>query len=129
MAKDLKRTEGDGENQLQFDLAPGTKKKIRDLTHVLFEQAIRYEWASRNPITEVWQGSKRPSAPQLLTIEELSSLLFKELELRERVMIFLDFGTGRRRGELSGLKWEDCDFEKCQIVPRRPVGKMKGQQP
>jgi hypothetical protein len=49
----LKRTEGEGENEVQVELAPGTKKKIRDLMHVLFEHAVRWEWAFRNPITAV----------------------------------------------------------------------------
>jgi integrase len=61
----------------------------------------------------------------LLTVEELSSLLFKGLGLRERVMVFLDFGTGLRRGELAGLKWQDIDFEHCQIVPRRSIVKQR----
>jgi hypothetical protein len=30
-------------------LAPGTKKKIRDLMHVLYAHAIRYEWIDHNP--------------------------------------------------------------------------------
>jgi integrase len=119
--KTLKRTEGKGENAVQLDLAPGTKKKIRDLMHLLFEHAVRWEWADRNPITSVRQGSKRLGVPKLLTVEELSSLLFKGLELRERVMVFLDFGTGLRRGELAGLKWQDVDFEKRQIVPCRSI--------
>ena len=36
-------------------------------------------------------------------------------------MVFLDFGTGLRRGELAGLKWQDIDFEHCQIVPCRSI--------
>jgi integrase len=123
--KGLKRTEGEGENALQVDLAPGTKKKIRDLMHVLFEHAIRWEWAERNPITAVRQGSKRLTVPKLLTVAELSSLLFKSLGLRERVMVFLDFGTGLRRGELAGLTWADVDFQKSQIVPRRSIVKQR----
>jgi integrase len=30
----------------------------------------------------------------------------------KRIMILLDFGTGLRRGELSGVKWEDSDFRR-----------------
>ena len=48
-------------------------------------------------------------------------MLFKGLGLRERVMVFLDIGTGLRRGELAGLKWQDIDFETCQIIPRRSI--------
>jgi integrase len=64
---------------------------------VLFEHAIRYEWATRNPITSVRQGAKRLSVPKLLSVEDLSFLLFKGLGLRERIMVFLDFGIAARR--------------------------------
>lgn len=102
-------------------LAPGTKKKIRDVMHVLFEHAIRYEWIDRNPITSVRQGGKRQAVPELISVEDLSRLIFGVLGLRERVMVFLDFGTGLRRGELSGLKWEDVDFERGQLHPKRSI--------
>ena len=92
---------------------------------VFFEHAIRWEWADRNPITAVRQGSKRLGVPKLLAVEELSSLLFKGLELRERVMVFLDFWTGLRRGELAGLTWRDIDFENRQIIPRRSIVKQR----
>ena len=44
-----------------------------------------------------------------------------ELELRERVLLFLDMVTGLRRGELTGIKWEDIDFEKLEIHVQRSV--------
>lgn len=67
---------------------------------------------SRNPISSVRQSGKRRAIPKVLTVEELSILLFEVLDLRERVMAFLDFGAGLRRGELARLKWEDIDFTK-----------------
>jgi len=39
-----------------------------------------------------------------------------ELQLRERVLLFLDMTTGLRRGELAGLKWQDIDFEICKSM-------------
>jgi integrase len=104
-------------------LAPGSRKKIRDLMHVLYEHAIRYEWADRNPITPVRQGGRRVSVPIRLNVEQLSKLIYL-LSQRERVMMLLDFGTGLRRGELSGLKWEDISFEDKQITPRRSIVKQ-----
>lgn len=102
-------------------LAPGSRKKIRDVMHVLFEHAIRYEWTDRNPITSVRQGSKRQAVPELVSVTDLSRLIFEVLELRERVMVFLDFSTGLRRGELGGLKWEDVDFERGQLQSKRSI--------
>jgi len=32
-------------------------------------------------------------------------------------MVLLDFGTGLRRGELSGVKWEDIDFGEKKLPP------------
>jgi hypothetical protein len=36
-------------------------------------------------------------------------------------MVLLDFGTGLRRGELAGLKWEDINFEEKVLTPARSV--------
>jgi site-specific recombinase XerD len=44
-------------------LADGSKKKIRDLMHLLYEHAIRYEWTARNPITSVRQSGVRQATP------------------------------------------------------------------
>ena len=105
-------------------LAPGTKKKIRDLMHVLYAHAIRYEWIDHNPISAVRQGGQRLSTPSRLNVDQLSQLIFEVLKPRERIMVLLDFGTGLRRGELSGVKWEDIDFGERKLTPRRSIVKQ-----
>jgi integrase len=105
-------------------LAPGTKKKIRDLMHVLYAHAIRYEWIDHNPISAVRQGGQRLTTPSRLGVDQLSQLIFEVLKPRERVMVLLDFGTGLRRGELSGVKWEDIDFGERKLTPRRSIVKQ-----
>ena len=103
-----------------LDLAPGSKKKIRDIMHLLYEHAIRHEQIDRNPISKVRQGGKRMITPTRLDVKQLRRLL-EELPRREQLMVLLDFGTGLRRGELSGLKWEDINFEEKEITPKRSV--------
>ena len=76
----------------------------------VFAHAIRYGWASQNPITEVRTSAKRLRDPEFLTPEELQTLL-KNLPQRERTMVLLDAATGIRRGELFELRWQDLDFE------------------
>ncbi len=105
-------------------LAPGSKKKIRDLMHVLYAHAIRYEWIDKNPISAVRQGGQRLLTPTRLGVDQLSQLIFEVLQPRERIMVLLDFGTGLRRGELSGVKWEDIDFEERKLTPRRSIVKQ-----
>jgi integrase len=51
----------------------------------------------------VRQSSKRQSIPDILEVSEMQAIL-AEVQLRERVLLFLDMVTGFRRGELTGLK-------------------------
>src|SRR6266567_6161446 len=104
----------------KLKLAPGSKKKIRDIMHLLYEHAIRYEFTDRNPISKVRQGGKRLGTPTRLDVIQLRRLL-GALPARERLMVLLDFGTGLRRGELSGLKWEDVNFEERELTPMRSI--------
>jgi integrase len=40
-------------------------------------------------------------------------------------MVLLDFGTGLRRGELSGVRWEDICFEDKVLTPKRSIVKQR----
>jgi len=40
-------------------------------------------------------------------------------------MVLLDFGTGLRRGDLSGVRWEDICFEEKVLTPKRSIGNQR----
>jgi integrase len=110
-------------------LANGTRAKLRNLLHALFNHAMRWEFHNRNPITLVRQSAKREHAPTVLTVEEVGKLL---LELREpwRTAVYVAVTTGLRVSELLGLKWGDVKFAAGEIrlsrgVVRQHVGEMK----
>jgi integrase len=105
-------------------LAPGSKAKIRNIMSALYSHAIRWEWASHNPITHVRQSAKRRKTPAVLTIEQIKSFL-GHLEEPCRTAVLLDSASGLRVGELLGLKWEDVDFEALEVNVTRSVVKQK----
>ena len=112
-----------------LSLATASKAKVRNVFHTLYSHAQRYEWYDRNPITKVRQSAQREKEPEILDVEELTGLL-TALPDSFRSMVFVAAGTGLRRGEFIGLKWEDIDFEAALIHPRRSVvnqniGKLK----
>ena len=41
--------------------------------------------------------------------------ILAELLPRDRTLVLLSMVTGLRRGERTGLKWQDIDFENLQI--------------
>lgn len=105
-------------------LARGSKAKIRNIMSASYSHAIRWEFASHNPITAVRQSAKRSKIPTILTVQEIQALL-KHLEDPCRIMVLLGVSTGLRVGELLGLKWIEVDFEKLQINITRSVVKQK----
>jgi integrase len=115
-----------GQAKNKKPLAPGTKAKIRNIMGVLFNHAMRWEFTDRNPIkgltrgAGVRQSSKRVSVPDILDISEMQGIL-SELLPRDRTLVLLSMVTGLRRGELTGLKWQDIDFENLQIDVQRSV--------
>jgi integrase len=101
-------------------LSNGSKAKMRNIMHAVFNHAIRWEWHERNPITHVRQSAKRAKIPVVLTMEETGDLL-RLLREPARTAVFLDVLTGLRVGELMALKWSDVDFERHQISVTRSI--------
>ena len=101
-------------------LANGSKAKVRNVMHALFNHAMRHEWAERNPITLVRQSAKRQRTPDVLDVDETKALL-SELEDPFWTMVFLAATTGLRVSELLGLKWQDISFDTLEIHLSRAI--------
>lgn len=113
---------------VSLERADGTKSKTKAIFSVLYQHAMRYGWAERNPIREVRQGAKPRREFDVLTDAETTALL-AALPGHAKAMAILAALTGLRRGELVGLKWEDVDYNNCQIHVRRSLVEQKVGEP
>jgi integrase len=109
-----------------MEVAPGTKAKTNGVMSVLFQHAMRYGWATTNPIRLVRQSALPLQEEIVLAPVEIAALL-SELRDPFYTLILLVSVTGLRRGELFGLKWEDVDFEQAEMrVVRSIVDQVEG---
>ncbi len=104
----------------RLPLAKSSCAKIRNVMSVLFNHACRYEFFDRNPIRLVRQGAKRKTAPNVLTPDEIRTLV-DGFELREKTLVLLAVSTGLRQSELFGLKRGDTNFEDKTIYVTRSI--------
>ena len=101
-------------------LAPKTKIHIRNLMHLLYENARRWELVDRNPIELVRQGGRRVSIPRVLQLDEVLRLL-AELKEPYRTMVLVAVCLGLRVSEIIGLQWGDFDWENRTVLVQRSV--------
>ena len=103
---------------------PNSMEIIHSILHPVFRLAMRDEYIRMNPtegaMSEIkrtydWEKPKRIA----LTIPEQEMLIdflnTSETYCRWKSIITFFLGTGCRAGEVIGLRWEDCDFEKKTI--------------
>jgi integrase len=110
-------------------LANGSKAKIRNLMHSVFNHAVRWEWHDRNPITQVRQSAKRQKVPVVLNIAQPRSLL-ERLKEPDKTAVLLDILTGLRVSELLALKWSDFENLELQVtrsIALQRVGSCKAE--
>jgi integrase len=103
-----------------LQLAPKTKANIRNLMHLLFECARRWELTDRNPIELVRQRIRRQQIPKRLSVEEFQKLI-EELSEPCRTMAILAACLGLRIGEVLGLQWGDIDLLNGTLTINRSV--------
>jgi integrase len=103
-----------------MQLAPKTKANIRNLMHLLFECARRWELTEKNPIELVRQRIRRQEVPRRLSVEEFQILISELLEPC-RTMAILAACLGLRIGEVLGLQWGDIDILNGTLTINRSV--------
>jgi integrase len=97
-----------------------TKAHIRNLLHLLFNCAIRWELINKNPVDLVRQSTRRAHLPRVLTSEEFKQLL-AELQEPYRTMVVIAGCLGLRISEILGLRWGDIDWGKLTLLIQRSV--------
>ena len=108
-----------------------TIKGHRRALRTLFNEAVRYEWITVNPVckTKVGAGGgntclREIEEKEVFSFEESKAFLealdsLPEDLIYKRVPIKIMFYSGVRVAELNGLRWSDIDFEKRLIHVRR----------
>lgn len=97
-----------------------TRAHIRNLMHLLFNCAIRWDLSDRNPINLVRQSTRRTRVPRVLTAEEFG-LLLTELQEPYGTMVLIAGCLGLRISEILGLQWRDIDCQELVIWIQRSV--------
>lgn len=108
-----------------------TIKGYRRILRTLFNEAVRYEWITKNPVcaTKIGAGSSNTS---LRAVPEKEVFSFKEAQeflkmldglsddiINQRVCLKILLYTGIRNAELHGLRWSDIDFDNNVLHVRR----------
>ena len=122
-ASDL--TKGDGRQVLNDAKANGSRpdllRKIKTSVNVVFNWGMEEKYVvgtSSTPVEGLCISDKVEKVPQILTLEEIRTLLERACKLSHPWYPIWAFAflTGMRSGELKALQWGDIDFEKRVIT-------------
>lgn len=102
----------------------------RRILHAIFNEALRFEWISRNPVALTKVGSAHTPTLRPVEEKEIFSLTearqfinildaFDESKRNQRAIFKTILLTGVRTAEMMGLRWSDVDFERRIIHVRR----------
>jgi len=100
--------------------AKTVNKYIKLLKMILTEAADRYDFTPRHLNIKALKEDKIHIDP--FSIEEVNKLI-NTVRPDWRAYLIVRFFTGLRTGELDGLKWENVDFARRQILVRETYSK------
>lgn len=118
-------------NTTEHKYSQESVKGYRRILRVLFNEAMRYEWITKNPVCGTKVGAtkgdvclKEVNEKQVFSIKESQDFLNALDKEQERhiqfvIPIKLMLFTGMRIAEIHGLRWSDIDLENRIIHVRR----------
>ena len=103
--------------------SPETVKGYRRVLRTLFNEAVRYEWITKNPVCATKIGTSKGNMT-LRPVEEKEVFSFKEAQdflkaldsvfdeyIHRVIPIKIMLLCGLRNGEVHGLRWTDIDLD------------------
>ena len=108
-----------------------TIKGYRRVLRTIFNEAVRYEWITKNPVsaTKIGAGNSNSvlnpiSEKEVFTYNEVKQFLtaldnLDKTQINKKITLKIMLLTGIRKGEMSGLRWSDINFENKTIHIQR----------
>lgn len=92
--------------------------QIRTLKSI-FGKAEAWGYVKDNPLRKVKQITEEKRPPRYITGNEITLFLSSIIDKDIRLLAAAYLSTGRRRGELLALTWEDIDFTRNRYLVRQ----------
>jgi integrase len=105
-------------------LSPRTLQLVHTILHKSLDQAVKEGLIYRNPAQGTTLPKNIKKKPVFWNTDEVDRFLDVAEKDRWFSVFYLELGTGLRRGELLGLKWEDIDFEEKTVTINRQLLQM-----
>jgi integrase len=109
-------------------LSPKSIRNIHGLIHAALESAVRWDYLPRNPAANVDPPKVRRREVRAADRAGIIRLLESLDRSRYRIPVLIALGTGMRRGEIAGLRWDDFDEERGRLIVRRSIAQLPGPQ-
>ncbi|MGB9886774.1 MAG: tyrosine-type recombinase/integrase [Moorellales bacterium] len=106
-------------------LSARTVQMVHTVMHGALRQAAKNGLVARNVAEATSLPKRQKKEPRILTPEEQARFFEVIQQDRLGAAFLLDLGTGMRRGELLGLKWEDVNLKEGVIRVRRELVEAK----
>jgi integrase len=106
-------------------LAPKTVRHIAFLVQGCLEQAVDWEYITKNPMRKVKKPKVPKRRPKIVDRGGFGALLRKSVGLSVYPVIVLDNATGMRRGELCAVEWTDLDWESGMLEVSKSLEETK----
>ena len=99
-------------------LSPTTIQHYYNIINNMLSQAVRWEYISHNPNERIAKPKRTKPNIQCYSPEEVDKLLeaLKQEPIKYQAIIMLALDLGCRRGEITGLTWDDIDFNTGKVT-------------
>lgn len=104
-------------------LSASSRRSLYAALRSLFAAAERDRIVGTNPVEKVARPKAAKAQPRALAPDQVRALIEAAGDHRLAVTVGIVAGTGLRRGELLGLRWEDLDLDGGELHVRRSLSR------